>query len=134
MLLFTCNRNVLIRLFTTLTFSLFCSSQLQALEVGDIQLHSKLGHPLRATIQLKHNSVITDQDIIIKKAPKEVYQQMGVDWANQFLNLKFDLQNNGQLFLTTREPIKEPYLNFILQFRWPEGEINREFNVLIDPD
>lgn len=132
--LYSCNRNFLTLILTTLCLGLFFSSPLQALEVGGIQLHSKLGQPLRATIQLKHDSVITEQEIIINKAPKAIYQQMGINESTQFLNLKFDLQSNGELLVTTHAPIKEPYLNFILQFRWPQGEVNREFNVLIDPD
>lgn len=102
------------------------------LGVGEIELLSKLGEPLQAQITLNNVGDLGEDDLLIKLAPQDVYQRMGVERGHLASNLLFTVEGNT-LKVTTRQPIKEPYLNFILQFRWPSGELYREFKLLVDP-
>src|SRR5699024_234132 len=42
---------------------------------------------------------------------------------------------NGSLVVnvSSREPLREPYLNFLLELTWPNGRLMREYAVLVDP-
>src|SRR5690606_28252202 len=35
--------------------------------------------------------------------------------------------------VTSSRPVKEPYLNFLMEVRWPSGRVLREFTLLLDP-
>ena len=35
--------------------------------------------------------------------------------------------------VTTDQPVREPYLNFLVEFLWPTGRLMREYTVLLDP-
>jgi len=37
------------------------------------------------------------------------------------------------ILVTSREIIREPFLNFLVEVNWPQGRILREFTVLLDP-
>lgn len=109
------------------------SGQLSALEVGELRLLSHLGEPLSAELQLANHDSFNQQNLIIKFASAEIYQKMEVDVPRFYHNVKFKLEADGLVKITTSDVIKEPYLNFVLQFRWPKGKIYREFSVLLDP-
>ncbi|MGK0500255.1 MAG: pilus assembly protein FimV [Oceanicoccus sp.] len=108
-------------------------SHSHSLEVSELTLYSKLGQPLSAEIRVKHNPPLSGDELIIELASEKIYKTMGVKTAPAFIRLKFDHGKNGIVKVSTREPIKEPFLNFVLLFRWAEGDIYREFNVLLDP-
>ena len=103
-----------------------------AIGTSDIQLNSKLGEPLDASLTLTDAEELNADQLIISHAPKEIYQKLGIKNSFQLQRLKFE-RNGNSVKISTRESIKEPYLNFILMFRWPEGELVREFKLLIDP-
>ncbi|MBL4826312.1 MAG: hypothetical protein JKY66_01120 [Spongiibacteraceae bacterium] len=111
----------------------FTSSHLSALGVGDITLESSLGFPLLATIPLTNFDELNAEEIHIKQAPIEMYEKLGVSRGALYKTLLFDVDENKVLTVSSKKPIKEPYLHFVLQLRWPEGEIFREVKLLIDP-
>ena len=47
-------------------------------------------------------------------------------------NVILDGDGGGIIKVTTREPIIEPYLNFLVETRWPTGRMLREYTVLLD--
>ena len=54
-----------------------------------------------------------------------------------FLHTTFELEpvlDDGRphIRLTTREPVTEPFLNFVLNVRWPQGRFAREYTLLLD--
>jgi pilus assembly protein FimV len=121
------------RVFAVIGWMALLSSQLSALEVSELRLHSHLGEPLLAEFQLSSHDSFDPQNLMIKLAPAEIYPKMGIDVPSVYLNIKFELEANGLVKVTTRDPVKEPYLNFILQVRWPAGQLYKEFSVLLDP-
>ncbi len=122
-----------LRAVAVLGWMALLSGQLFALEVSELRLLSHLGEPLSAELQLNNHDGFNPQNLTIKLAPTEIYQKMEVDAPHLYLDLTFNLAANGLVKITTRDAIKEPYLNFILQFRWPKGKLYREFSVLLDP-
>ncbi|MCQ8102533.1 fimbrial protein FimV [Methylomonas sp. SURF-2] len=109
----------------------------QPLGIGDIQLHSALNQKLNAEIHLRLAAGENPADVTVKLAPPEKFDQAGVPW-NYFLSkIKFNpvVQADGSIIVkvTSREPLTEPFLDFLLEVTWPQGSQYREFTVLIDP-
>ncbi|QPK62180.1 fimbrial protein FimV [Methylomonas sp. LL1] len=122
---------------TLAVVSLLAPMSAQPLGIGDIQLHSALNQRLNAEIRLNLAAGENPADISVRLAPPEKFDKAGVPW-NYFLSkIKFEpvVQSNGAVIIkvTSREPLTEPFLDFLLEVNWPQGSQIREFTVLIDP-
>lgn len=111
-------------------------TEVAAIGVGDIHLQSFLGAPLQAEIPLNHLGDLSIDQLKVQLGSQDEYGAMGVDYTYLHSQLKIEpIIKNGQSYvrISTREPITEPYLNFVLNLRWPQGKLVREFTVLLDP-
>ncbi|MBS8239043.1 hypothetical protein DYI22_00820 [Marinobacter lipolyticus] len=109
----------------------------QALGLGEIELQSYLNEPLDAEINLRKSQGVEPGDVFVNIASENDYQRVGID-RNQFLTkLQFEVttSRDGSLIVnvSSREPLREPYLNFLLEVTWPSGRLMREYAVLVDP-
>lgn len=107
-----------------------------AIGIGDIHLRSFLGAPLQAEVPLNHIDDLTADQLKVQIGSQSDYSTLGVDYSYLHTQLKIEpIIKNGQGYvrITTREPISEPYLNFVLNLHWPQGQLVREFTVLLDP-
>ncbi len=112
------------------------STEAAAIGVGEIHLQSFLGAPLQAEIPLNHLGELSIDQLKVQLASPDDYGAMGVDYSYLHSQLKIEpVVRNGQAYVrvSTRESIAEPYLNFVLNLRWPQGQLVREFTVLLDP-
>ena len=119
-----------------ITGLLSLSSPLLALSAGDIQLQSWLGEPLKAQLQLGSTGDLSTSQIKVKRASNEIHQRYDIAQSGFPHRLIFSLQQNNKgimVNISTEDPVKEPYQHFILQILWPEGELYKEFKLLIDP-
>lgn len=108
-----------------------------ALGLGEVELQSYLNEPLDADISLRNTEQVKAGDVYVKLAPPEVFKRVGVD-RNFFLtNLKFEVRTSpdGQLVvnITSRQAVREPYLDFLIEVTWPSGKLLREYSLLLDP-
>lgn len=113
------------------------SSVAQALGLGEIELQSYLNEPMDAEIVLPQSRGIDPGDVFVNIASETAYQRLGLQ-RNLFLGkLRFDVATrpDGSLVVnvSSREPLREPYLNFLLELTWPNGRLMREYAVLVDP-
>ncbi|GAA3554204.1 FimV/HubP family polar landmark protein [Marinobacter xestospongiae] len=109
----------------------------QALGLGDIELQSYLNEPLEADISLNSSEGVNPNEVFVNLASEDAYRRVGID-RNYFLSrLRFNVSTaaDGSLIVnvSTTEPVKEPYLNFLLEVTWPSGRLMREYAVLVDP-
>ena len=112
------------------------SSSSWALGLGEITVTSKLGENFNASIPITDTAEFDAEQIKASNATADIYKQLNVDNSFIYQSFKLNLSNvDGKLVLniTTSDSIREPYLNFIIQMKWPSGQINKEFKVLIDP-
>lgn len=112
---------------------LLLSSNSFAFGVSDITVSSRLGEPLESEIKISHNEILTDNELLIQLASKAIYKELNVERSYLSQRLKFSVIADNRIRVFSNIPIKEPFLNFILQFRWPTGELNREYRVFLDP-
>src|SRR3569833_1901178 len=107
-----------------------------ALGLGEIQLHTSLNEPLNAEIQLISERPAELQGAVVRLAPQDAFSQAGIEWPAVLGDLKFNVvQQNGATVVkvTSSQPVREPFLDFIVQLQWPSGRLLREYTVLLDP-
>ncbi|HFB67285.1 MAG TPA: hypothetical protein ENJ60_17245 [Aeromonadales bacterium] len=113
------------------------NSAAYALGLGEIKLHSNLNQPLNAEIRLLSAESLSKEQIIANLAKASEFERAGVE-HNFFLHqLRFRpvFNKDGSVYIkvTTREPVKEPFLDFLLEVNWPNGRVMREYTLLLDP-
>lgn len=107
-----------------------------ALSLGDIESNSNLNQPLRAKIELLATSPQEAQQLNVRLAPNSVFNRVGVDRPAFLNSLRFtsSMQNGKPVILVSSDaPISEPFVNFLLEVSWPNGQLLKEYTVMLDP-
>lgn len=109
----------------------------QALSLGDIELNSNLNEPLDARIQLIEPSDLNVNEILPTLASRLAFEQAGVERDFFLSNIRFDVQPSADgslvIQLSTSQPVREPFLNFLVEVNWPGGRLLKEYTLLLDP-
>lgn len=116
--------------------SLLVPASAYPLGIGEIKLHSALNQNLDAEIALVLAPGEKADDIKVNLAPPDKFDESGVPWTYFLAKLKFQTITSGNHVLikvTSKEALKEPFLDFLLEVTWPKGNLYREFTVLVDP-
>ncbi len=112
------------------------SGMVPALGLGEITLHSALNQPFEAEIELLEVSDLGAQDLRVGLAPAEVFSRSGVERLYFLNDLRFTPLLRGSrsvIRVVSSRPVREPYLNFIVEVARPNGQLLREYTVLLDP-
>jgi pilus assembly protein FimV len=127
------------RKLAAIAFSLGClhAGSVLALGLGDVRLESFLNEPLRASVDLLNMGGLHEDEIKIRLATTEDFDKLGIE-RNYFLtsitfNVVADGHGGARIEISSEEPVLEPYLDFIVEARWPSGRLIREYTVLVDP-
>lgn len=123
------------KLATALAVSIALSSgSAHALSLGEIEMRSALNQPMSAEIQLSSVRPGELQNMIVKLASPEAFARAGIDRTDVLSDLEFSINEaNQSIVITSRRPVVEPFLNFLLEIDWPAGRMVREYTVLLDP-
>lgn len=108
-----------------------------AVGLGQVELHSALNQPLDAEIELINAGDLDNSQIFVKLASQEDFERAGVDREYFLTKINFNVvldRKTGQnvIRLKTRDRVQEPFLNFVVEARWPNGRVLREYTVLLD--
>lgn len=107
------------------------------LGLGSLQKFSALNEPLSAQIEILSASATDFDTLTVKLADAEQFERAGILREAVLLGLKFQAvqarSGNDYIQVTSQYPIKEPYLNFLLEMNWANGRMVREYTVLLDP-
>lgn len=107
-----------------------------ALGLGEITQHSALNQPFNADIALEDAGGLQEGELSVSLATVDEFSRAGVERVFFLNDLKFTpiLRGNRSLIrVTSSKPVKEPFLNFLVQLNQPNGRLLREYTVLIDP-
>lgn len=108
-----------------------------ALGLGEIKVNSALNEPLNAEIELVEARKLNPLQIQPRLADINEYALAGIDKKRFLSDVNFkvfvDGSGNGRIRLTSPAPIREPFLNFLVELNWPNGRLVREYTVLLDP-
>lgn len=108
-----------------------------ALGLGELNSKSTLNQRFEGDIRLL--SVIPDDmsSVKAKLADTDAFARAGVERPFYLTLLKFEpmVTPSGKTVLkvTSEFPIREPFLNFLVEVNWPKGRLLREYTVLLDP-
>jgi pilus assembly protein FimV len=126
----------------TLKFVLACVIAMlplaaNALGLGEIKLNSALNQPLDAEIPIVGASADEINSLQIKVADPAQFKQAGIPMAATLSQLQFKIVQgaNGaaSIHITTIAPMREPFLDFLADATWDDGELIREYTVFINP-
>lgn len=117
--------------------SALSSGMAHALGLGEVTLQSALNQPLVAEIELLEVRDLASNEVLPSLAAPEEFTKAGVDRQYFLTDLKFTpvLKPNGKsvIRVTSSKPVREPYLNFLVEVLWPNGRLLREYTLLLDP-
>ncbi|MBD2836810.1 FimV family protein [Pseudomonas sp. JM0905a] len=123
-------------LLTLASGSALYSGLVPALGLGEITLHSALNQPLDAEIELLEVGDLNDSEIKIRLASADDFERAGVDRFIFLNDLRFSpvIRGSGsRIRVASSKPVREPYLNFIVEVARPNGKLLREYTLLLDP-
>ncbi|MBI5461269.1 MAG: FimV family protein [Gammaproteobacteria bacterium] len=113
------------------------ASQAFAMGLGEIQLLSALNQPLHAEIELLSPTAADLDDLRATLASSEAYAKAGVERAFFHTKMRFAVvkrpDGSAAIKITSHDPVREPYLDFLLEATWGSGQVLREYTVLVDP-
>lgn len=117
--------------------SAFSSGVANALGLGEISLQSALNQPLVAEIELLDVRGLSPAEVMPALASADEFHRAGVDRPFFLNDLQFSPVINAQgksiIRISSSKPVREPYLNFLVEVNWPSGRALREYTVLLDP-
>lgn len=109
----------------------------QALGLGGIEVKSGLNEPLNAEIQVIQAVPGEADGLSVGLASADDFARVGIDRGRVDTPLSFVVGRGsaGQTVIkvTSDKPVREPFLNFLLEVNWSKGRLLREYTVLLDP-
>ncbi|VAW84916.1 hypothetical protein MNBD_GAMMA16-1578 [hydrothermal vent metagenome] len=112
-------------------------TQCYGLGLGDIELNSSLNQPLKAKIELLVVKPDELKQLKVRLADKAAYEAAGVERIHLLNDLVFKViavdGDKVVIEVTTVAPVREPFLDFIVEADWAAGRLLREYTLLLDP-
>jgi len=113
------------------------SEMAYALGLGEVTLKSSLNQPLLAEIELLDAKTLAPGEVVPVLASAEDFNRAGVDRQFFLTDLTFTpvVRPGGKsvIQVSSTKPVREPYLNFLIEVLWPSGRLLREYTLLLDP-
>lgn len=107
-----------------------------AVGLGNILLRSALTEPLDAEISISNPGDLETDELSVGLASEADFQRAGVERPIFLQQIDFALRQDGDdlvVDITTDENVDEPFLDFLVELRWPGGRLVREYTLLLDP-
>ncbi|WP_142810121.1 FimV/HubP family polar landmark protein [Tepidiphilus olei] len=102
---------------------------------GELVVRSRLGEPLRAEITVRATPEEL-RSLSARIADPDYFRQVGVPYSNLVQQIDAKLVRDGsraKIVLSSRVPVREPFVNVLLDMSWSSGRLVREFPILLDP-
>lgn len=122
-------------IFTSFVLFAAANANAKALGLGDITLESALNQPLRANIPVVQLGGVRAEQISVQLASASDFARFSIDREAFLDNIRIDVQPAGAeavVQISTQDVVREPYLSFVLETRWPSGRLLSEYTVLLD--
>ncbi len=107
------------------------------LGLGALKTSSALNEPFDAHIEIVGAAAQDFDALTVKLADPAQFDRAGVARDAVLLNLRFVVVSAeagaDYVRVTTKDPVREPFLNFLLELDWAKGRLVREYTVLLDP-
>ncbi len=111
--------------------------KVNALGLGEIRVKSALNEPLHAEIQLFQVKNLSPLQIKSRMADLNDFALSGLATQRALSDVRFQVRvrpnGTGRIILTSKLPVTEPFMNFLVEVNWPSGRLIREYTLLLDP-
>jgi pilus assembly protein FimV len=107
------------------------------LELGELRIESALDQPFVGEVDLFDVGADELSTLKVALASADDFAKSGIERYDFLTRLAFRPQmsrrGNPVLRITSREPIREPYMDVLLEVVWPAGRLLKGYTVLLDP-
>jgi pilus assembly protein FimV len=108
-----------------------------SLGVGEIQVKTALNQALHAEIPLYSVKAREVETLTVRLASVKEFSDAGIDRPWVLSKLRFAIKQKADgipyIEISTKDSIREPFLNFLLDIEWASGRLLREYTILLDP-
>ena len=104
--------------------------------LGNLQVLSKLGRPLRAEIELLSRPKGDEEQVVVRLASAEAFRRAGVAFHPTLNGVDMAIELRGGkpvIALTTRLPVNELVLNVLFEVERGSRLFLREYAIVLDP-
>ncbi len=127
----------MLRKSAVLLAALLCSvaSQVYALGLGNVTVESYLNQPLRVRIEVLQLGDTRLEDVSVQMASVDNFARFNIERVGFLSEVRFRVETTAggnYVVLTSNQVVREPYLSFILETRWPNGRLLSEHTILLD--
>ena len=123
--------------FYSIFLLLLIPSLASALGLGKLKLNSALNEPFDARIRLLSPTAAELDSLAVGLADSAAFARVNMDRPAVLGRLRFTLDRAERgadtLHITSADPIREPFLRFLIEINWSNGRLFREYTVLLDP-
>ena len=107
-----------------------------AVNLGEMTMLSALNEPLKAEIQLRNAGDLDASQIRIGFASAGEFTEAGFERTAFHGNVEFDVEldgrGNGVIKLRSDRRLNEPFIDLLIEARWPTGRMLRSYTALVD--
>ena len=107
-----------------------------AIGLGNVETRSALNQPLEARIPVHSASSDEVDSLRVRLASSDAFERVGLERPFILSRLSFEVEvHDGQPYVVVRteNPVREPFLAFLVEARWSGGRLLREYTLLLDP-
>ncbi|WP_106477206.1 type IV pilus assembly protein FimV [Phytohalomonas tamaricis] len=107
-----------------------------ALGLGYPQVSSHLNEPLQARIALLDTQGMSPDEVRVSLADDEAFNAAKIARSAAVDTLRVSVRKWGgqlEIVLEGTHPLREPYLEAMLDVAWPHGQLRRQVTLLLDP-
>ena len=108
------------------------SLDVSSFALGAVTVHSHLGEPLRAEIEVPQISEAEAKTLQATLASPQAFQAAGVEYNPVVVGVCVTLhqRKNGQSYLRLvgTRPVNEPFLGIVIESSWSNGRVIHDYN------
>ena len=118
---------------TAALFFLLVQTNAHALALSEVKTNSYLNQRLNATIELLSAtpSELDSLNVFISRLKNDTVKQG--QWPQVKVELVRMEHGHSYLKITSKDNVREPLLNFLLELNWSTGRLQREYTLLLNP-
>lgn len=105
--------------------------------LGRLTIHSAIGQPLTADIELVSVRPEELSTLAARVASPEVYRNANITYSSALVGARATIQRRPSgapyIRITSNRPLEEPYIDLLVELTWNTGKLVREYTALVDP-
>jgi pilus assembly protein FimV len=109
----------------------------QALGLGEIHVNSALNEPLVADIEIVGATAEELSSLTASVANRDTFLRFGAErpafLASATFKVSRDVRGKPVLVIRSTDSFTEPLVNLLVDLRWHNGEVIRQYSLLLDP-